>query len=211
MSSSSIPPAVALYLAQVEQQCEQLEPQEKLDFVEKEIRETCDDLELHSLRLDALVDLVATKKLYRLRYASDRAWMRSLDPSIRDAIDHSRTYTVVCTELAIKINRSWDVWPWQLVGQQHQPRCWSKGILEALYKISRQGCVRAEVETLLAQARVDRAGRDSRDRRLGVTREDILTKADVTTVLKHYQQLTDEASESAPPSKSHALGKETPR
>ena len=76
MSSSSIPPDLALYAAQIEQQCQPLEPAAKLAFIEKEIRETCEPLELYSLRLDVLVEFVAIKKPYRRSYSSDRAWMK---------------------------------------------------------------------------------------------------------------------------------------
>ena len=78
MSSSSIPPDLAYYVAQIEQQCKSLEPAAKLDFVEKEIRETCEELGSTSLLLNALVELVSTKKLYHQSHATHCAWIESL-------------------------------------------------------------------------------------------------------------------------------------
>ena len=108
-SSSYNSLSLALYVAETEQRCELLKSQAKLEFFEKEIRDSCDDLESHYLRLDALVELVATKNLYCLRYSSDRAWIRSLDLNTRDAIDYSQAHGGMCTDSMMKINRSWNV------------------------------------------------------------------------------------------------------
>ena len=202
-SSPSLSPVVALRVARIEQECHLLEPQARLESVEKAIRDTCDDFEL-----DALIDLVETKELYRPRHLNYRAWIRSLDPSITHAIQLSRGRLRLCKDLAVKINRSWNVWPSQLVGQQYQPGCWSKEILEPLYKLSRKGCDRSEAETLLAQARVDRAGRDCSDTAMGATRDDNLTEVDVVTALNNYQQLTVEPGTLACHIKARALGKQ---
>lgn len=195
-SSPSLPPAVTLRVAQIEQECDLLEPEARLESVEKAIRDTCDDFEL-----DALIDLVETKELYRLHYRNDRAWTKTLDSSIRDR-------QRVCKDLALKINRSWNVWPWQLVGQQYQPACWSKEILEPLHKLSRKGCDRSEAEALLTQARVDRAGRNYSDPTMGASQDDNLTEADVVTALKNHQQLTVKPGALACHTKARASGKQ---
>ena len=203
MSSSSLPPEIALRVAQLERQYDLLDQQARLESAENAIRDTCDDLEL-----DALVELVETKELYRPRHRSDRAWIRSLDPSICDAIELSRGRQRLCKDLAMKINQSWKVWPWQLVGQQYQPRCWSKEILEPLYKLSCKGCDRSKAEALLAQARIDRAGRNYSDPAMGARRDDIFTEVDVTTALKSYQQLTVEPGTLACHINTRVLGKQ---
>ena len=194
-SSSSVSPDLALYVAEIEQQCESLlDPAAKLAFVEEQIRDTCEQIELRSLRLDVLVEFVTTKKLYDGSHSSGRAWMDSLEPWVVDAINHSRSNRAMCTDLAMKINQAWDVWPWQLIEEQHQPRVWSRAILDGIHKLSQAGCEKSEAESLLAQARVDRARRDYSDRRMGVTTKDILTKSDVTTALDKYHQSTVEPS-----------------
>ena len=193
-SSSSVSPDLALYVAEIEQQCESLDPAAKLAFVEEQIRDTCEQIELRSLRLDVLVEFVTTKKLYGGSHSSGRAWVNSLEPWVVDAINHSRSNRAMCTDLAMKINQAWDVWPWQLVEEQHQPRVWSRAILDGIHKLSQAGCEKSEAESLLAQARVDRARRDYSDRRMGVTTKDILTKSDVTTALDKYHQSTVEPS-----------------
>ena len=54
-------------MARIEQEYDLLELQASLESVKKAIRDTCDDLEL-----DALIDVVETKELYRPHYRNDR-------------------------------------------------------------------------------------------------------------------------------------------
>ena len=69
------------------------------------------DVQGSSLRLDGLVEFVTTKKLYDRSHSSDRAWIKSLEPWIVEAMDHSRSHRATCIDLAMKINQAWNVWP----------------------------------------------------------------------------------------------------
>ena len=53
------------------------------------------------------------------------------------------------------------------------------GILEPLHRLSHKGRDRSKAEALLAQPRVDRAGRDYKDPAIGATQDDNLTEVDV--------------------------------
>lgn len=190
--SLPIPLADASYVAEIRGQCDKLQPKEKLALVEKEIRVACDNLEHHYLRLDALIDMVTSNKLYIVQHLSHRAWLKSLGPDTTAAVDQSRAHKGKCMDLSSKIHQAWGVWPWQLVEDQHQPHCWSKGILDGILRLAKTGCEQTKATDLLAQARIDRACRDYSDRRLGTTREDVLTKSDVTNALEKYTESSAE-------------------
>lgn len=76
------------------------------------------------------------------------------------------------------------------------------------WNLSRKGCDGSKAEALLAQARVDRAGRDYSDPAMRATRDDNLTEVDVVTALKNYQQLTVEPDALAYHIKARALDKQ---
>ncbi|KAF6230770.1 hypothetical protein HO133_000029 [Letharia lupina] len=136
--------------------------------------------------------MVTSNKLYIVQHLSHRAWLKSLGPDTTAAVDQSRAHKGKCMDLSSKIHQAWGVWPWQLVEDQHQPHCWSKGILDGILRLAKTGCEQTKATDLLAQARIDRACRDYSDRRLGTTREDVLTKSDVTNALEKYTESSAE-------------------
>lgn len=211
MSSSDIYSEIALYITRIETECDSLEPAAKLTFIETEIQKACEDIDSNAQRLCMLVDFVAKEKLFSRDHATCREWRKSLGELISSALDFSERHKGVIADLMTKINRAWSVWPCALIGNQHQPRVWSRAILFDLHKLSQAGCGKSEAEALLDQARVDRVGRGCDDRRMGVTRNDWLTKGDVTTALERYRQSTTvKPSELTTPSEAPALAKEMP-
>ena len=137
---------------------------------------------------------------------------RKPGPSIiDDALELSRGNRGKVTDLTMKIKKASNVWPWELVRGQHQLCVWSRAILEDPYNSSKEGWGKAQAATLLAQARTNRVSRNYSDYRIGVTRDDILTKADGTTALTEFEQLTVEPSDLITSSVTRTLGKEIPR
>lgn len=130
--------------------------------------------------------------VYKARYNLEKEWIQSV-PGLEARLQRCSRRVKETIRLSKRVFKKWDIWPWDLITADQQPRTWSRGLLQALQKLTGVTSDASSVKTELNVAIRNRSNRSYLDRHPRVARHMALVLQDVKDVSVIFIERNKEA------------------
>ncbi|KAL8709040.1 MAG: hypothetical protein Q9220_006164 [cf. Caloplaca sp. 1 TL-2023] len=129
-------------------------------------------------RLFAMYCVVKEEAIYTARHDSERVWIASI-PGLGQMLRRGSRRMVETARLSKKLFERWGVWPWELIDATYRPQAWSRGLLEALVKMSYVTADVSQARDKLKSSIQTRSSRSCAQHQPGLSRQAVLVLHDV--------------------------------